>query len=336
MNPSPRSTCRAGFGTIPRPLTMVRKMVQITLPDGSVRSFDGPVTGTDVAADISKSLAKAALAVKVDGELKDVYLPIEQDARVEIITGEEPGRGGSAAPRCSPRARRSSQGTVSGYPGHHRSEHRKRLFLRLCPGGTVRSGRSRTDRSAYAGDRRARRAHPSRSLGAGRSGAPSSKSIGEHYKAEIIASIPAGEEVGLYRQGEFIDLCRGPHLPSTGKLGKAFKLMSIAGAYWRGDSNNEMLQRIYGTAWASENDLKDYLTRLEEAEKRDHRRLGREMDLFHLQEEGPGAVFWHPKGWSLFQSMISYMREKQRRAGYQEVNTPGDPQSLAVAAIGAR
>jgi threonyl-tRNA synthetase len=146
--------------------------------------------------------------------------------------------------------------------------------------------------------------------------------MGEAYKAEIIASIPAGEEVGLYRQGEFIDLCRGPHLPSTGKLGTAFKLMSIAGAYWRGDSRNEMLQRIYGTAWANDKDLQAYLKRLEEAEKRDHRRLGREMDLFHLQEEGPGSVFWHPKGWTLFQTMIGYMREKQRRAGYEEINTP--------------
>jgi threonyl-tRNA synthetase len=146
--------------------------------------------------------------------------------------------------------------------------------------------------------------------------------LGEAYKAEIIASIPADEDVGLYRQGEFIDLCRGPHLPSTGKLGTSFKLMSVAGAYWRGDSNNEMLQRIYGTAWANDKDLEAYLQRLEEAEKRDHRRLGREMDLFHLQEESPGAVFWHPKGWTLFQTMIGYLREKQQRAGYQEINTP--------------
>jgi threonyl-tRNA synthetase len=148
------------------------------------------------------------------------------------------------------------------------------------------------------------------------------QSIGESYKAEIIAGIPEGEEVGLYRQGEFLDLCRGPHLESTGRLGGAFKLMSVAGAYWRGDSRNEMLQRIYGTAWATDKDLNAYLVRLEEAEKRDHRRLGREMDLFHLQEEGPGAVFWHPKGWTMFQRMIDYMRRKQIEAGYQEVNTP--------------
>ena len=147
------------------------------------------------------------------------------------------------------------------------------------------------------------------------------KSIGEHYKAEIIAAIPPGEQISLYGQGDWEDLCRGPHVPSTGKL-KAFKLMKVAGAYWRGDSRNEMLQRIYGTAWANEKQLKEYLTRLEEAEKRDHRRIGKELDLFHLQEEAPGAVFWHPKGWALFQQLITYMRERQNAAGYVEVNTP--------------
>src|SRR5882762_7148945 len=147
------------------------------------------------------------------------------------------------------------------------------------------------------------------------------KKIGEHYKAEIIGAIPAGESISLYGQGDWEDLCRGPHVPSTGKL-KAFKLMKVAGAYWRGDSRNEMLQRIYGTAWSDEKQLADYLKRLEEAEKRDHRRLGREQDLFHIQEEAPGAVFWHPKGWTLFQTLIAYMREEQGRAGYIEVNTP--------------
>ena len=147
------------------------------------------------------------------------------------------------------------------------------------------------------------------------------KKIGEHYKAEIIGAIPPGESISLYGQGDWEDLCRGPHVPSTGKL-KAFKLMKVAGAYWRGDSRNEMLQRIYGTAWANEKQLKEYLTRLEEAEKRDHRRIGKELDLFHLQEEAPGAVFWHPKGWALFQQLIAYMRERQGAAGFQEVNTP--------------
>ena len=147
------------------------------------------------------------------------------------------------------------------------------------------------------------------------------RGIGEKYKAEIIAGIPAGEEIGIYGQGDWFDLCRGPHVPSTGKL-KAFKLMKVAGAYWRGDSRNEMLQRIYGTAWPDEKSLKDYLHRIEEAEKRDHRRIGKELDLFHFQEEAPGAVFWHPRGWTLFQQLIDYMRDRQREAGYQEVNTP--------------
>ncbi|MEZ5551022.1 MAG: threonine--tRNA ligase [Pseudomonadales bacterium] len=296
-------------------------MVKITLPDGSVRSFDGPVTGTDVAADISKSLVKAALAIRVDGELKDLYLPIERDARVEIITAKSP----------------EGVELLRHDGAHILAEAVKELFpdTQVTIGPVIENGFfydfAREERftpedletiearmrQIVARDEDIRREVWNRD-----EAVAFFKSIGEHYKAEIIAGIPAGEEVGLYRQGEFIDLCRGPHLPSTGKLGKAFKLMSLAGAYWRGDSNNEMLQRIYGTAWASEADLKDYLTRLEEAEKRDHRRLGREMDLFHLQEEGPGAVFWHPKGWTLFQAMIGYMREKQARAGYQEVNTP--------------
>ena len=148
------------------------------------------------------------------------------------------------------------------------------------------------------------------------------RGIGEEYKAEIIASIPSAEPITLYRQGEFIDLCRGPHLPSTGKLGKAFKLTRVSGAYWRGDSKNEMLQRVYGTAWANDKQLRKYLLMLEEAEKRDHRRLGKIMDLFHFQEEAPGAVFWHEKGWSLFQSLIAYMREQQKLAGFREINTP--------------
>ena len=148
------------------------------------------------------------------------------------------------------------------------------------------------------------------------------REAGELYKAEIIEDLPENEVISVYRQGGFVDLCLGPHLPSTGKLGTAFKLTRVSGAYWRGDSNKEMLQRIYGTIWPSPKELKAYLTMLEEAEKRDHRRLGREMDLFHFQEEGPGSVFWHPKGWTLFQSLIAYMPERQRRAGYQEINTP--------------
>ena len=296
-------------------------MVNITLPDGSVRRFDGPVTGDELAASISKSLAKAAIAVRVDGRLKDVYLPIEQDATVEIIT----------------RDTRDGVELLRHDAAHVMAEAVKELYpdTQVTIGPTIENGfyydfareERFTPEDLEKIEARMReivkRDEPIRREVWERDQAVKFfQELGEAYKAEIIAGIPADEEVGLYRQGDFIDLCRGPHLPSTGKLGTAFKLMSVAGAYWRGDSNNEMLQRIYGTAWANDKDLKAYLVRLEEAEKRDHRRLGREMDLFHLQEEGPGAVFWHPKGWTLFQRMIGYMREKQRRAGYQEVNTP--------------
>ncbi|MEJ2088290.1 MAG: threonine--tRNA ligase, partial [Gammaproteobacteria bacterium] len=296
-------------------------MVDITLPDGSVRSYEGPVTGTEVAGDISKSLAKAALAVKVDGVLKDLYLPIEVDARVELVTAKSP----------------DGVELLRHDAAHVLAEAVKELFpeTQVTIGPTIENGFyydfSREEaftpddleiiearmKEIVERDEEIRREVWERD-----EAVAFFKDQGEHYKAEIIAGIPAHEEVGLYRQGGFIDLCRGPHLPSTGKLGKAFKLMSVAGAYWRGDSRNEMLQRIYGTAWANDKELKDYLERLAEAEKRDHRRLGREMDLFHIQEEGPGAIFWHAKGWTLFQCMIDYMRRKQLQAGYQEVNTP--------------
>jgi threonyl-tRNA synthetase len=296
-------------------------MVNIRLPDGAVRQFEGPVSGLDIAASISKSLAKAALAIKVDGRMKDIYLPIEQDATVEIVT----------------RDTAAGLDLLRHDAAHVLAEAVKELFpeTQVTIGPTIENGfyydfsrpepftPDDLERIEARMREIVKRDEPIRREVWDRDEAVAFfKGAGEHYKAEIIAGIPAGEEVGLYRQGEFIDLCRGPHLPSTGKLGTAFKLMSLAGAYWRGDSNNEMLQRIYGTAWANEQELADYLKRLEEAEKRDHRRLGREMDLFHLQEEGPGAVFWHPKGWTLFQTMIGYMREKQIRAGYREVNTP--------------
>jgi threonyl-tRNA synthetase len=296
-------------------------MVNVRLPDGAVRQFEGPVSGLEIAGAISKSLAKAALAIKVDGRLRDIYLPIERDAAIEIVT------------------RDSADGLdlLRHDAAHVLAEAVKELFpeTQVTIGPTIENGFyydfSRAEaftpddlvtiearmREIVARDEQIRREVWNRD-----EAVAFFKSMGEHYKAEIIARIPEHEEVGLYRQGAFIDLCRGPHLPSTGKLGSAFKLMSLAGAYWRGDSNNEMLQRIYGTAWADQKDLDAYLKRLEEAEKRDHRRLGREMDLFHLQEEGPGSVFWHPKGWTLFQAMIGYMRRKQALAGYHEVNTP--------------
>jgi threonyl-tRNA synthetase len=296
-------------------------MVNITLPDGSVRQFQTPVTGEELAASISRSLAKAAIAVRVDGKLMDVYLPIERDAAVEVVT------------------RDSADGLdlLRHDAAHIMAEAVKELYpeTQVTIGPTIENGFyydfardepfSPEDLEKIEARMReiVKRDEPIRREVWDRDDAVAFfRDQGELFKAEIIERIPAGEDVGLYRQGAFIDLCRGPHLPSTRHLGSAFKLMSLAGAYWRGDSNNEMLQRIYGTAWANDKDLNDYLKRLEEAEKRDHRRLGREMDLFHLQEEGPGAVFWHPKGWTLFQTMIGYMREKQRRAGYQEVNTP--------------
>jgi threonyl-tRNA synthetase len=296
-------------------------MVNITLPDGSVRSYEQAVSGLDIAGDISKSLAKAALAVTVDGVLTDAYLPIEQDATVTIVT------------------RDSEEGLelLRHDAAHILAEAVKELYpdTQVTIGPVIDNGfyydfareEKFTPEDLEVIEKRMRaivqrNEDIRREVWERDDAVEFFKEAGEAYKAEIIASIPQGEEVGLYRQGEFIDLCRGPHLPSTGKLGTAFKLMSIAGAYWRGDSDNEMLQRIYGTAWANDKELKAYLKRLEEAEKRDHRRLGREMDLFHLQEEGPGAVFWHPKGWTLFQAMIDYMREKQNRAGYTEVSTP--------------
>lgn len=296
-------------------------MVTITLPDGSKREFAKPVTGTELAADISKSLAKAALAVRVDGVLKDIYLPIETDAAVEIITRDS----------------QSGIELLRHDAAHILAEAVKELFpqTQVTIGPIIENGFyydfareepfTPEDLEVIEARMRkivARNEDIRREVWDRDEAVAFFRSIGEVYKAEIIAGIPRGEEVGLYRQGKFVDLCRGPHLASTGRLGSAFKLMSVAGAYWRGDSNNEMLQRIYGTAWAHDKQLKAYLTRLEEAEKRDHRRLGREMDLFHLQEESPGAVFWHPKGWTLFLCMIDYIRRKQTRAGYQEVNTP--------------
>jgi len=296
-------------------------MVNITLPDGSVREFDGPVSGEALAESISKSLAKAAVAVRVDGKLQDVYLPIEQDATVEIITRDSEAGVDLLRHDCA----------------HVMAEAVKELYpdTQVTIGPTIENGFyydfSREERftpedlekiEARMREIVKRDEAIRREVWERDDAVQFFEDMGEKYKAEIIASIPESEDVGLYRQGEFIDLCRGPHLPSTGKLGTSFKLMSVAGAYWRGDSRNEMLQRIYGTAWANDKDLKNYLQMLEEAEKRDHRRLGREMDLFHMQEEGPGSVFWHPKGWTLFQTMIDYMREKQHCAGYQEINTP--------------
>jgi threonyl-tRNA synthetase len=295
-------------------------MPVITLPDGSSRQFDRAISVAEVAANIGPGLAKAALAGRLDGKLVDTSTVIDHDAALSIITDKEPD--GLEIIRHS--------------TAHLLANAVQELFpdAQVTIGPVIEDGfyydfaykRPFSTEDLTAIEKRMAEIS-AKDLKVHRRVLPRDeavahfKKIGEHYKAEIIAAIPAGESISLYGQGDWEDLCRGPHVPSTGKL-KAFKLMKVAGAYWRGDSRNEMLQRIYGTAWASEKQLKEYLTRLEEAEKRDHRRIGRELDLFHLQEEAPGAVFWHPKGWALFQQLIAYMRERQGAAGFQEVNTP--------------
>ena len=295
-------------------------MPVITLPDGSQRRFDRAISVADVAASIGPGLAKAALAGRVDGVLVDTSALIDHDASLSIVTDKDP----------------DGLDIIRHSTAHLLANAVQELYpeAQVTIGPVIEDGfyydfaykRPFSTEDLAAIERRMAEIS-AKDLPVHRRVMPRDeavahfKKIGEHYKAEIIGAIPAGESISLYGQGDWEDLCRGPHVPSTGKL-KAFKLMKVAGAYWRGDSRNEMLQRIYGTAWANEKQLKEYLTRLEEAEKRDHRRIGRELDLFHLQEEAPGAVFWHPKGWALFQQLIAYMRERQAAAGFQEVNTP--------------
>ena len=296
-------------------------MPKITLPDGSVRSFDATTTGAEVASSIGKSLARDAVAVRADGHLWDLSRDIESDAAVDIVT------------------RDTDDGLelLRHDAAHVLAEAVKELWpdTQVTIGPAIENGfyydfareEPFTEDDLEVIEKRMqdivdRDEAIDREVWARDEAVKFFRSIGEEYKAEIIESIPSDEALTLYRQGNFIDLCRGPHLPSTGKLGKAFKLTRVSGAYWRGDSNNAMLQRIYGTAWSTEKQLRKYLLMLEEAEKRDHRRLGRTMDLFHFQEEAPGAVFWHPKGWNLFQKLIDYMRQAQNKVGYQEVNTP--------------
>jgi len=295
-------------------------MVQITLPDGSHREFPGPVTVAEVAASIGAGLAKAALAGKVDGQVVDTSFTINANANLAIITAKD------------------SEGleVIRHSTAHLLAYAVKELYpeVQVTIGPVIDDGffydfsfsrgftpedlvviEKRMSELANKDEAVVRRVLP-------RDEAVSYfKGMGEHYKAEIIASIPSDEDVSLYREGNFEDLCRGPHVPSTGKL-KHFKLMKVAGAYWRGDHKNEMLQRIYGTAWASKDDLQLYLKRLEEAEKRDHRKLGRELDLFHIDEHAPGLVFWHPKGWAVWQTIEQYMRQVYRDNGYLEVKGP--------------
>ena len=295
-------------------------MINITLPDGSVRQFDAPVTVAEVAASIGAGLAKATLAGKVDDKLVDAGFRIDRDASLSIVTDKSP----------------EALDILRHSTAHLLAQAVQRLF----PGAQVTIGPvidngfyydfayerpfTPEDLPAIEAEMQkiVKEALPlSRSVKSRDEAVAYFKGIGEAYKAEIIQSIPANEELSLYSQGEFTDLCRGPHVPGTDKL-RAFKLMKVAGAYWRGDHNNQMLSRIYGTAWLNDKDLKAYLHQIEEAEKRDHRKIGKALDLFHLQEEGPGLVFWHPKGWSVWQVVEQYMRNVYRRTGYGEVRCP--------------
>ncbi len=296
-------------------------MLAITLPDGSKKEFSEALSGLDIAKSIGSGLAKAAVAIRINGKLDDLTTRIEDDSIIEIVT----------------RTMNEGLELLRHDAAHALAEAVKEMF----PETQVTIGPAIQDGFYYDFSRDEpftpedlelieNRMHEivDRDEPITREVWPRSEAVeffkkqGETFKAELIAAIPEDEDVSLYRQGNFIDLCRGPHLPSTGRLGKAFKLTKLAGAYWRGDSRNKMLQRIYGTAWANEKDLKLYLQRLEEAERRDHRRLGQQMDLFHFQDEAVGAVFWHPKGWALYQTLIEHMRQQQELAGYQEVNTP--------------
>ncbi|MGQ4583796.1 threonine--tRNA ligase [Lysobacter sp. F60174L2] len=295
-------------------------MIAITLPDGSRREFDNPVSVADVATSIGPGLAKAALAGKVDGKLVDTGFRIDHDAALEIVTDKHP----------------DALEILRHSTAHLLAQAVQRLFpgAQVTIGPVIDNGfyydfayeRPFTPEDLPAIEAEmlkiVKEAQPvSRSVKSRDEAVSFFKGIGEHYKAEIIESIPASEDLSLYSQGEFTDLCRGPHVPGTDKL-RSFKLMKVAGAYWRGDHNNQMLSRIYGTAWLNDKELKAYLHQLEEAEKRDHRKIAKQQDLFHLQEEAPGLIFWHPKGWSIWQVVEQYMRKVYRDSGYAEVRCP--------------
>jgi threonyl-tRNA synthetase len=297
-------------------------MIEVTLTNGQQKTFPCATTAADIAHSISERLLKEAVVAKVDGELVDLNAPISKDSKVEILTRTHP----------------EVLEVIRHDTAHLLAEAAKELYgdtIQITIGPAIENGfyydiardepftfadlekleirmREIVDRDEAIVREEWDRDEAIKFF----------KGIGEYYKAEIIEGIPAGDVVSLYRQGKFMDLCRGPHFPSTGKIGKAFKLTKLAGAYWRGDSKNPMLQRIYGTAWANEKDLKEHLFRIEEAEKRDHRKLGREMDLFHLQEEAMGSTFWHPKGWTLYRTLQNYIRGRLEKTGYVEVNTP--------------
>ena len=293
----------------------------IKLPDGKDLTFQSKVTGLEVAEKISKSLSKQALVMSIDGELKDLSEIIENDCSIKIFTnkdkeGLETIRHDTAHILAMAVQELFSETQVTIGPviedGFYYDFARKESFTEEDLTKIENKMKEIIDRNEIT----------RKEIWERNKAISYYKDKGEVYKAEIIQSIPKGEEVSIYFHGNWNDLCRGPHLPSTGKVGKFFKLTKVSGAYWRGDSNNEMLQRIYGTSWSTQKDLDNYLKRIEEAEKRDHRKLGKEMDLFHFREESPGAVFWHEKGWNLFQKLIDYMRAKQKKAGYKEINTP--------------
>ncbi len=296
-------------------------MIKLTMPDGSVREESEPIDGFQLAKSISNSLAKKAIALKIDGVVDDLCTVIDRDVSVEIITANT----------------QAGVELLRHDAAHVMAEAVQELFpgTQATIGPVIENGffyDFARDEPFHLDDLEKiekkmkeivdRDEKIIREVWARDEAVAYFEKIGETYKAEIIAGIPAGEDVRIYRQGDWLDLCRGPHLPSTGKLGKAFKLTKLAGAYWRGDSKNEMLQRIYGTCWASERELKQYILMIEEAEKRDHRKIGREMDLFHFQEEAQGSVFWHPKGFVIFNQLEAYIRRRLDASGYQEVKTP--------------
>src|ERR1044071_6480590 len=295
--------------------------VAVTLPDGSRREFPAPLTGAELAAAIGPGLAKAAIAVQIDGKPRDLAALIDHDAAVAIITPSTPEgveilRHDAAHVMAEAVKELYPETQVTFGPATETGFYFD--FARATPFTPEDLARIEERMREIVG-----RDEPiTREVWDRDRAVAFFAGIGERYKAEYIGEIPAEEDISLYRQGQFVDLCVGPHLPSTGRLGQAFKLMNVAGAYWRGDPNNAQLQRVYGTAWATQKELDQYLLRLEEAERRDHRKLGRELDLFHLQEEAVGSVFWHPKGWVLYRAIESYMRRRLERAGYQEVRTP--------------
>jgi len=300
--------------------TVGSSMPVVTLPDGSQRLFDHPVTVDEVAANIGSGLRKAALAGRVDDKLVDTSFVIDRDVKLSIITAKDPAgleviRHSTAHLLAQAVKQLFPEAQVTIGPVIEDGFYYDFAYKRPFTTEDLTAIEARMTQLAQADEKVTRRVMDRDAA------VEYFEGLGEHYKAQIIASIPAGEAISLYGQGDWVDLCRGPHVPSTGRL-TAFKLMKVAGAYWRGDSRNEMLQRIYGTAWPDRKQLDEYLKRIEESEKRDHRRIGRELDLFHMQEESPGLVFWHPKGWAIWQAIEQYMRGIYRRSGYQEVRGP--------------